>query len=888
MREATGTPAEASPPEPRSRHNPHLLSDEWQHTLDCIPDLIAILDTEHRIVKANRAMREKLEQGGDSIIDQHCYRLMYNLDAPPDFCPHTQLLKDGNSHSVEVYLPVLDGHYSITVTPLHDAVGNLTGSIHIAHDITKRKLTEEALRESEALLREAQEIAGLGTYHLDMKTGTWSSSVILDSIFGIDETFDRSVSGWVALIHSGDQVRMKRYFMEEVLKNCQRFDREYRIIRVDIGTERWVHGVGRLEFDEQGRPVRMIGTIMDITERKLMEQKLLNASEEWRKTFDSIPDLITLLDNEHRIVRANRAVSQKLGCDVRDLIGTPCYSLFHGSDSPPDICPHAKSMQSGLTHSADVFEPKQDGYLSVTVTPLRDAHGNVTGSIHVAHDITELKRVEAALRESESLFRSIIAATPDDITVAELDGRIRMVSGNGAAMFGYEREELMLGRHIMEFLVPADRERAQADIVLMFQGVFSGPGQYRALRSDGSQIEIEVNGNFIRDSDDRPTSMVFAIRDIAARKKIEKELRFKTTILETQQQNALDGILVVDETQTIISCNRRFIEIFDIPPRLIEAGYDVPVLKHVTEQTADPDGFLSRVEYLYNHTEEKSREGILLANGGVIDRYSAPMKGVDGSYFGRVWYFRDISERKLVEAELSRKNAEIEQFIYTVSHDLRSPLVTVKTFLGYLEQDISSGDRERAAKDMEFMHTAADRMVALLNELLDMSRIGRAHTANDSVGFHELVSEALDALAGQIVTGRVDVRTSADDLPLCGDRRRLLQIWQNLLDNALKYMGAQEVPRIEVGVEQQGEETVFFVRDNGVGIAPEHHGKVFGIFEKLDRTTGGVGMGLAMVKRIVEMYGGEIRVESEGIGSGSCFRFTLPAALPSPGSTQPA
>jgi signal transduction histidine kinase len=258
------------------------------------------------------------------------------------------------------------------------------------------------------------------------------------------------------------------------------------------------------------------------------------------------------------------------------------------------------------------------------------------------------------------------------------------------------------------------------------------------------------------------------------------------------------------------------------------------------------------------------------------------MKGVDGSYFGRVWYFRDISERKLMEAELSRKNAEIEQFIYTVSHDLRSPLVTVKTFLGYLELDISSGNKERADKDMEFMHSAADRMETLLNELLDMSRIGRADAATDSVGYQKLVSEALDALAGQIVTGRVDVRVGADDLPLCGDRRRLLQIWQNLLDNALKYMGAQEVPRIEVGVEQQGEETVFFVRDNGVGIAPEHHGKVFGIFEKLDRMTGGVGMGLTMVKRIVEMYGGQIRVESEGIGSGSCFRFTLPGALPSP------
>jgi signal transduction histidine kinase len=179
---------------------------------------------------------------------------------------------------------------------------------------------------------------------------------------------------------------------------------------------------------------------------------------------------------------------------------------------------------------------------------------------------------------------------------------------------------------------------------------------------------------------------------------------------------------------------------------------------------------------------------------------------------------------------------------------------------------------------MEFMHTAANRMEALLNELLDMSRIGRVHIAHEPVGFRELVSEALEALAGQIATGRVDVRVSADDVSLCGDRRRLLQIWQNLLDNALKYMGDQEAARIEIGIERLGEETLFFVRDNGSGIAPEYQEKVFGIFEKLDRTVGGVGMGLAMVKRIVGLYGGQIRVESAGYRTGCCFRFTLPEA----------
>jgi PAS domain S-box-containing protein len=255
-----------------------------------------------------------------------------------------------------------------------------------------------------------------------------------------------------------------------------------------------------------------------------------------------------------------------------------------------------------------------------------------------------------------------------------------------------------------------------------------------------------------------------------------------------------------------------------------------------------------------------------------------PQREFDGSI---LWYgfITDISERKRTGKDLQKKNAEIEQFIYTVSHDLRSPLVTIKTFLGYLEQDISASDSNRIAKDLGFVHSAADRMEALLNELLDMTRVGRSTNPHETVTFQELAAEALDAVAGQITTGKVDIRVSAANPTLYGDRRRLLQIWQNLLDNALKYMGDQAEPHIEIGVEQQDGDLVFFICDNGIGIAPEYREKVFGIFEQLDRHSGGVGRGLTMIRHIVELYGGRVWVESGGQGQGCCFRFTLPGAV---------
>ena len=239
----------------------------------------------------------------------------------------------------------------------------------------------------------------------------------------------------------------------------------------------------------------------------------------------------------------------------------------------------------------------------------------------------------------------------------------------------------------------------------------------------------------------------------------------------------------------------------------------------------------------------------------------------------------DRAQRKQIEQDLKKKNLEVEQFIYTVSHDLRSPLVTIKTFLGYLEQDLSAGDRENVGKDMHFISTAASRMEVLLNELLEVSRVGRISSNPIWLPLASLLQEVVDENAGKISSRNVEVSMHAGDLNLYGDHRRLWQIWHNLINNSIEYMGDQAAPRITVGFDRHEGETVFYVRDNGIGILPQYHEKIFGIFEKLDAKSNGVGMGLTMVRRIVELYGGRIYVDATGNEQGACFRFTLPEAL---------
>lgn len=244
--------------------------------------------------------------------------------------------------------------------------------------------------------------------------------------------------------------------------------------------------------------------------------------------------------------------------------------------------------------------------------------------------------------------------------------------------------------------------------------------------------------------------------------------------------------------------------------------------------------------------------------------------------------FEDITDRKRSENELRQKNAEMERFTYMISHDLKSPLVTVRTFLGYLEQDLAQGRSDRVAKDVGFIQDAAGRMSGLLDDLLEVSRVGRVVNPAERVSYEDLVRAALAAVAGAIENRGVAVEVHGGPLTLTGDRSRLEEIWQNLVENAVKYMGDEPSPRIEIGVEPQGGEMVFFVRDNGMGIDPRFHEKVFGLFEQLDPSSEGTGLGLALIKRIVELNEGRIEVRSEGPGRGSCFRFTLPLALRDP------
>ncbi len=340
-----------------------------------------------------------------------------------------------------------------------------------------------------------------------------------------------------------------------------------------------------------------------------------------------------------------------------------------------------------------------------------------------------------------------------------------------------------------------------------------------------------------------------------------------------------DPIAIIGADGTILRVNDAFCQRFDTTPDEA-AGSDaaVTIFGGVPQGGAADQPLVATGQPYLEERRDLSVAGVFEVSCHPVDL---------GDEQGVICVLCDVTDRELVEAEreallrqLEDKNAELERYTYTVSHDLKSPLVTIKGFLGLVERDALAGDVERLRSDIARVGHAADRMAQLLDELLELSRIGRMVNPPEDVSLRAIAEEAADLVNLSIGGRAVEVTIGAGLGVARGDRLRLLEVFQNLLENAVRFMGDQSRPRIEIGSRLERREAVCYMRDNGIGIEPRYHERIFGLFDQLDPSLGGTGIGLALVRRIIRVHGGRVWVESDGAGKGASFYFTLPLSAP--------
>lgn len=538
-------------------------------------------------------------------------------------------------------------------------------------------------------------------------------------------------------------------------------------------------------------------------------------------------------------------------------------------------------------------------------------------------------------KKSQTRYKKLLESIPaiSYINANDEIGRTEYVSPQVEQLLGYSQEEFHRERVLWKnILHPEDRERVLQESILAVQTGKPFQLEYRLLTKTNSIIWVHDYAILVRDDESAPMYWLGIWTDITARKQSEEEqaaligIMTKRTIqlqTATEVSRAVTSILDIDILlPTVAELIRShfdyyYVGIFlvdetrewavlraatgDMGARMIEQGHRLPVgassmigwcLMHRTARIALDVGVdavqfrnpllpLTRSEMalpLVTHGEligGMTIQSVLPAAFSRVDITS--LQSLADQVANAIQNARLFSERAALINELEGRNAELERFTYTVSHDLRSPLVTIHGFLGYLRSHASRNDFAKFDKDMNRIVNAVDRMQTLLNDLLELSRVGRTSNSPTDVSFGAIVTETLNLLNAQLVAGRTNVVIDPDLPVVRGDSTRLIEVMQNLISNAIKFMGAQSDPQVEVGYagpDKDGK-ALLFVRDNGVGIESQYHERIFGLFNRLDPAIEGTGVGLTLVKRIIEMHGGRIWVESVR-GSGATFFFTLP------------
>ena len=630
----------------------------------------------------------------------------------------------------------------------------------------------------------------------------------------------------------------------------------------------------------------MLAFCADITEQVATKHKIIQASREWRSTFDTIPDLIAIIDTDYRIIRANRAMTDALKVSPLEVLGLTCYQHVHGTDAPPPFCVHAQLLADGQEHSAEIYEERLGGWFQVTASPLHDEAGRLTGSVHVAHDITALKHHEQELQEGKALLRCLIDSVSDLIFIKDRSGGYLGCNKACEEFLGVPEHEL-IGKTDFDFF---DREVAKSvrkiDRQILTDRVPRRTEEW-VPAADGRMVLLDtVKAPYLAE-DGECLGLVGVSRDITERKHIEEALLQSKERFRSIMELSPDIISIITGDGVLT---------YNSPAALAIHGYSKEEMsERNTFDLIHPDD-RSDVEKIFNMIlEDPSRPRSVQYRYRNKDGSYTWMEAMGANHLdnpsikGLITISRDITERKQVEEELARAKDAADaasraksEFLANISHEIRTPMNAI-IGLGHLALLTSLTDKQRDY--LGKITTSAEGLLRLLNDLLDFSKIEAGKLELEAVPFD--LRSCLNRLLGVVGVGTsakgLQLRlTLAPETPeyLVGDSLRLEQILLNLLGNAVKFTSTGEVELTVRPLAEAAEMMVleFSVRDSGIGITPEQAKGIFEAFNQADgsitRRYGGTGLGLNICRRLVALMGGKLQVESE-LGNGSCFTFSV-------------
>ncbi|MBK9926803.1 MAG: GAF domain-containing protein [Anaerolineales bacterium] len=726
-------------------------------------------------------------------------------------------------------------------------------------ELEERQNIEEQLRAAETRYRELVERIPAVIYSAETgDTGHWFYvSPQIKSLLGFEpEEWITNPNLWYQQIHPEDRddtVRTEALSLEKGLS----IETEYRMIAKD-GRVLWIHDQSISVSTSNDKKLIVQGILTDITTRKQAELFLKESEERYHRLFVTTHrqaqelSLLSAVQNTLARELDLDALFHKVVEEIAKMFGYIFVSLY--------------MLEDGQLHLKHQIGYEAENVLE-TISPTEGISGQVlnNGQAVLIKDVTNEPRFLRASPQIQSevcvpLFdgdeicgtlnvesSSNYPLNEDDLRLMNLLAEQINIAIRRARLYTERAENLEREQHINDFAhaisstidnLPNALETA-ARVSVALTGAETGT--VSIMSADGSAIVNAYSFNEHRDIS-RIIPKGQGLTWLAYEKRrpiIEDEYSRHPNAMPEWIATGIHAFMSIP----IISAGKSLgvIAVYKRKPGRKFTPRDLSMLEAIAQETA-----------------------IAIQNAQLFDALQKELMK-----------HRETQER-LVQSvkELENKNAELERFTYTVSHDLKSPIVTIAGFLGFLEEDIKKERHEKIPHTISRIREAAKKMERLLSELLELSRIGRLINPPKDIPFGELVEETLEMVHGQLTERQVEVKVEADLPVVHVDHVRMVEVLQNLIVNAIKFMGAQERPIIEIGMQEKDGNKVFFVKDNGMGVAPKFHDRIFGLFNKLDPSSDGTGIGLALVKRIIEVHGGKIWVESE-VGKGATFFFTL-------------
>lgn len=542
----------------------------------------------------------------------------------------------------------------------------------------------------------------------------------------------------------------------------------------------------------------------------------------------------------------------------------------------------------------EIEQPRKDGstvWTEASVTTVMDEKGKPSFFIGVSRNIHDRKRREAELKRSEENYRLLADTALDYILVHDIEGVITYVNPSGLKASGYELEELT-GKDV-GFLVPEKYHSLLAELNEIRKNGDKQQYKYEIefRRKDGILVPLEVSSALML-LNGKPVSVLVMARDISERKKVEQtiresEKRFRSYIEDTPVPifniNGENKILYVNKaccnylgfrTENLVGKN--FLELLAERDKVIVSSRLTQLKK------------ASKVNTESRFIAAGNKELIAIVSGAKIEKDSFLIYTIDITQ-------RLIAEQKAQQTDreirklnsgleklvtkrtrqLEMANKELEAFSYSVSHDLRAPLRHINAFAKLLAQSVNSRNMEKTAHYIEIINESVDKMKDLIDNLLMLSRMGRAELVLHKFTMDQIVKQVIEEMKLETDSREIEWKIGPMG-EITADNKLLKQVWFNLISNSVKFTSLRKKAVIEIGKMKKNKKEVFYIRDNGAGFDPEYQDKLFGVFQRLHSESEfeGTGIGLATVKRIIDKHKGEIWAESEP-GKGACFYFFI-------------